>query len=54
MQISKDRIEIINVRHHIQSSVTVEDLFDNSGNATGTKVVLKSPFVAGTRPQRLH
>jgi LytS/YehU family sensor histidine kinase len=45
MQISKDRIQIINSQYHSQSSVTVEDLFDDAGNAVGTKVILHLPLI---------
>ena len=50
MQISKDRIQIINSQYRSQSSVTVEDLFDNAGNAVGTKVILQLPLIEMAEP----
>jgi tetratricopeptide (TPR) repeat protein len=46
MQISKDRIELINKLYKYNTSVKVEDLVDEAGNATGTKVVLTIPVNA--------
>ena len=43
MQISKDRIQIINKQYNIHSTVRVEDLFEKNGNAVGTKVILHLP-----------
>jgi tetratricopeptide (TPR) repeat protein len=43
MQVSSDRIKIINNLYKLNNSVTVHDLFDERGGATGTKIVLKIP-----------
>lgn len=45
MQISKDRIELINSQYQTRSSVTVEDLTDEAGNPSGTKVILRLPII---------
>ncbi len=45
MQISKDRIGIINKQQDIMSSVTIEDMVDDNGNPTGTKVTLHLPLI---------
>jgi tetratricopeptide (TPR) repeat protein len=45
MQISKDRISIINRQQDILSSINVEDKFDEVGNPTGTKVTLHLPLI---------
>ncbi|MEO7311464.1 MAG: histidine kinase [Chitinophagaceae bacterium] len=54
MQISKDRIRLINTQHDILSSVTVTDLVDTDGAGTGTKIVLRLPLVeiAAIAPQK--
>jgi len=43
MQISSDRIQIINNLYKINNSVTVHDLTDETGMASGTKITLKIP-----------
>lgn len=43
MQISSDRIKIINNLYKLNNSVTVHDLFDEQGGASGTKIILKIP-----------
>ena len=43
MQISSDRIQIINNLYKLNNSVTVHDLFDEQGGASGTKIILKIP-----------
>ena len=48
MQISKDRIELINDQYNVRSSVTIADLFDEAGEATGTKVTLYMPLIEMT------
>ncbi len=50
MQISKDRIELINDQYNVRSSVTVIDLFGEAGEATGTKVILYLPLIEMTVP----
>ena len=46
MQISKSRIDIINKQHPMLSSVVIEDLFNESGTAAGTKIILHLPSIA--------
>jgi tetratricopeptide (TPR) repeat protein len=43
MQISSDRIQIINNLYKLNNSVTVHDLTDSIGMASGTKITLKIP-----------
>ncbi len=45
MQISKDRIRIINSQFNTKSSVSVEDLADDRGNGAGTKITLHLPVI---------
>ena len=44
MQIAADRIDIINRMQQMNASVVVEDLIDNTGYATGTKVIIEIPL----------
>jgi sensor histidine kinase YesM len=41
MQITEDRIFLINELYNINAKVTVEDLTNEQGQATGTKVILE-------------
>lgn len=43
MQISSDRIKIINNLYKLNNSVSILDLFDEHGNAAGTKIILNIP-----------
>jgi LytS/YehU family sensor histidine kinase len=43
MQITRDRIEIINKLYDVNTCVTITDLVDDSGNAVGTRVELVIP-----------
>ena len=43
MQMSSDRIEIINHLYQLKNSVSIHDLTDEKGNATGTKIVVQIP-----------
>jgi hypothetical protein len=43
MQISKDRIELINKLYKYNTAVTVQDLMDDTGMASGTKIILTVP-----------
>ncbi|HEY5750098.1 MAG TPA: histidine kinase [Chryseolinea sp.] len=43
MQISSDRIKIINNLYKLNNSVTIHDLVDERGEASGTKIILKIP-----------
>ena len=43
LQITSDRIKIINSLHGIRATVVVEDLYDAAQQATGTKVTLVIP-----------
>lgn len=45
MQISKDRIRLVNSQLNIQSSVIIDDLSDDLGNALGTKITLQLPLI---------
>src|SRR5205085_777599 len=45
MQIGKERIRIINKQHTIKSFIAIEDLYDDSGNPSGTKVILQLPLI---------
>lgn len=44
MDVTHERIKIINELYGIEATVTVEDLFDERGNAKGTRVVLRLPM----------
>jgi hypothetical protein len=41
MQITEDRIFLINELYNINAKVTVDDLTNEQGQATGTKVILE-------------
>jgi sensor histidine kinase YesM len=43
MQITEDRIALINRLNHIQASCSITDLYDIAGNPVGTRVVLEIP-----------
>ena len=43
MQITKDRIEIINKLYNMNASINIYDMEDALGNAKGTKVELIIP-----------
>ncbi|MEO8111758.1 MAG: histidine kinase [Ginsengibacter sp.] len=45
MQISKERLQIINTQQPIKSSVVIEDLYDDEGMGRGTKVTLQLPLI---------
>ena len=47
MQISQDRIFLINELYNINANVSVHDLTDHQGNETGTKVTVVLPATAG-------
>lgn len=44
MQITKDRIDLINKLYNTNATVTITDLQDNAGKPTGTRVELSIPF----------
>lgn len=44
MQISSDRIKLINNLYNIHTSVNIIDLADGHGNAAGTKIIIEIPF----------
>ncbi len=44
MQITNDRIEVLNHQRTKKSSLTIEDLKDDAGEAKGTKVIIRVPF----------
>jgi LytS/YehU family sensor histidine kinase len=44
MQITEDRIQIINQTQNINATCIVEDIKDTNGNGAGTKVILTIPF----------
>ena len=44
MQITNDRIEVLNHQRSKKSSLTIEDLKDDAGEAKGTKVIVRVPF----------
>jgi ligand-binding sensor domain-containing protein len=48
MQITEDRIALINRLNNIQAACTVTDLTDEQGLATGTRVQLEIPFLPAT------
>jgi ligand-binding sensor domain-containing protein len=52
MQITEDRIAIINRIHHINAACTVEDLLDATGRAAGTRVVIDLPLQAVTNSKK--
>ena len=43
MQITQDRIEIINKLYNMNASVNIDDMEDEKGNAKGTRVKLTIP-----------
>jgi hypothetical protein len=43
MQITQDRIEIINKLYNMNASINIHDMEDELGNAKGTKVELIIP-----------
>lgn len=43
MQVTDERIKIINELYHTKATVTVEDLFDEQGEGCGTRVTLTIP-----------
>jgi len=43
MQITKDRIQILNELEKSELNVAIEDLIGEDGNATGTRVIMKIP-----------
>ncbi len=45
MQISKDRIAIINKQYKILSSVIITDMVNADGNPAGTRVTLQLPLI---------
>ena len=45
MQITNDRIEVLNHQRTKKSSLTIEDLKDDAGEAKGTKVIIRVPFI---------
>ncbi|NVO04337.1 MAG: histidine kinase, partial [Bacteroidetes bacterium] len=45
MEITKERLEILNRQHKGQTSVRIIDLRDENGKAIGTKVELSIPFI---------
>lgn len=45
MQITSDRIGLINSIYHIDTRVNIIDLTDEEGQATGTRVVINIPFI---------
>ena len=45
LEAGKSRLELLNYGHDLKIGVTIEDLYDkNTGNATGTRVVLRVPL----------
>ncbi len=44
MNITKDKIEVINFLHDMDASVQIEDLTNGSGEAAGTRVTLEIPI----------
>lgn len=44
MSITKERLDIINLKHNSHLTITVTDLEDEQGHATGTRVELNLPF----------
>jgi ligand-binding sensor domain-containing protein len=51
MQITEDRIAIINQTQKINASCTVQDLYDAQGQAAGTRVLLRVPVQLITNPK---
>jgi hypothetical protein len=43
MKVTSERIDAINKIYHTNTKVTVLDLFDENGQASGTKVVINIP-----------
>ena len=41
LQITRQRLALLNQNKSVQTFYTIEDLFDESGNVAGTKVILK-------------
>lgn len=44
MKLTAERIELINKLYHTHTQVQVIDLTDESGQATGTKVLVEIPI----------
>ncbi len=44
MQITRDRMEIINKLYDVNTCVTITDLVDDTGHVAGTKVELVVPL----------
>jgi len=44
MQISRDRINLINNLYNLNNTISILDLSDEKGYATGTKIILQIPF----------
>ncbi len=44
MQVTDERIKIINELYQTKATVTVEDLFDEQGEGRGTRVTLTIPI----------
>ena len=44
MEITRERLEIINALKNSPLSVNIEDLHDNNGSASGTKVEIFIPY----------
>lgn len=43
LQMTKDRISIVNKLYGIQTAVNIEDLYDDEGNPSGTRVTISIP-----------
>ncbi len=48
MQVTDERIRIINELYHTSATVTIEDLFDEKGEGKGTRVILTIPIQKDT------
>lgn len=44
MSITKERLDIINLKHNSHLTMTITDMEDDKGNSTGTRVELNLPF----------
>lgn len=44
MQITSDRLHLVEALHHIKTELEIVDKKDNNGNAIGTRVILKIPI----------
>jgi LytS/YehU family sensor histidine kinase len=45
MNITRNRINLINSQNGLKASADIQDLYDETGNPTGTKAVIRLPII---------